>query len=263
MRHELRALRDADEHDALTRPAVQNAYDRSLARRAFALSLLASIIVVLVVVTTDEGAGFARRAALCAMLAPLSGALGAFGASRLARARGELRALEAIGVHPARAPFGATIGGALVGFVGTIVVLAGVADLEPLFPRPVESASWVETEGGGMREVTRGVLVGRGGSLAVEPPSEVASDRAIAEQEDRRRAVSLALLLLSLSAPLAATRADSSARRLASLAAIGLALIAAFQLVAARRAVVWIVCAPPLALLANALAARYRPPPSR
>lgn len=242
---------------------MRNAYDRSLARRAIALSLLASVIVVLVVVTTDEGAGFARRAALCAMLAPLSGALGAFGASRLARARGELRALEAIGVHPARAPLGATFGGALVGVVGTIVVLAGVADLEPLFPRPVESASWTETEGGGMREATRGILVGRGGSLAVEPPVEAASDRSAAELADRRRAVSLALLLLSLAAPLSATRGDSSARRVASLVVIGLALIAAFQLVAARRVAVWIVCAPPLALLANALAARYGPPPSR
>jgi hypothetical protein len=191
---------------------VPSPYDLRLALRALALGTLVALVAVIVVATTDEGAGWARRAALCAALAPVAGGMGALAAARIARSRGEARALEALGAHPLRALAGAVVGGALLGLAGGAVVVSGVADLEPLFPRPAEARVWLEDPEGGMRERSLGIRLALG------------------------RAVVGALLVL--------------------------AAIAAFQLAAAGRASAWIVCLPPLVLLACALASRYRARPS-
>lgn len=238
-----------------------SAYDRVLFRRALGIGALAFSVVLLIVVTTDGGAGFEKRVALCAALCPVSGALGTFGASQVARARGEARALAALGVHPSRALLGAVIGGALLGFVGTSVVVSGVAELAPLFPRPVEASIWEPDSAGAMVERRRGLVLRPGGELEVRevlPARE--RDRSGA---DRRAAVSVALLCLSIAAPLSSIRPSVSFARLSFLVALLLLAIASFQLVAAGLLPAFGVCVSPLLLLANAFAARYGPLPER
>ena len=95
-----------------------NAHDRSLAARAAAIAAIALAVAMLVTVATDEGGPWARRVGMLAALAPAAGALGAALTIRLSAARGELRALAALGVDPARAGMGAAAGGALLGAPG-------------------------------------------------------------------------------------------------------------------------------------------------
>jgi len=238
-----------------------SAYDRNLARRALGIAALVACVVLLVVTATDEGGGFAKRAALCAALAPAAGAIGALAASRIARARGESRALEALGAAPSRVLLGAALGGMIVAAVGPALVFGSVADLEPLFPRPAAPSVWIAEADGGMRDLTRGVRLGPGGALEVAARSPEASETA--PIGERRVAVGAALGILALAAPLVATREGGSSGRAAFAALLVVAMIAAFQLVAAGRATAFVVCVPPLVLLAYTLVSRYRGAPPR
>lgn len=247
--------------------AVLHAYDRSLLLRSFGIAVLASLLVLLVVVTTDEGAVFAKRLALWSALAPLAGALGTLGAASVARARGETRGLEALGVSPSRALLGAMLGGVVVGFVGVAIVFAGASDLEPLFPRPRESTTWVLDPEGGMKEITRGVSLRPQRQLVVVPRASRAlralSETALDVSDERRRALAVALLLLSFAAPLSAISPAVSLGRGVVLVGLVLMMIAVFQFVSAGLVGVWLVCFPPLGLLANGLWPRYGPRLSR
>jgi len=171
-------------------------------------------------------------------------------------AENQARALEALGVHPRRALLGAALGGALLASVGPAIVLAGFADLEPLFPRARDASVWVADAEGGLLEVSRGYRVGKGGALVVVPV--VAAVREDDRRDDRSKAVALALALLSLGAPYWATLEAPRGRKAFVLAILVAGLIASFQLVAARRVAPWIVVLPPFALLAHALLSRYR-----
>ncbi|MDI1449168.1 hypothetical protein [Polyangium sp. 6x1] len=238
-----------------------SAYDRNLARRAFGIAALVGAVVLLVVTATDEGGGFAQRAALCAALAPVAGGLGALAAARIARARGEARALEALGAEPSRVMRGAVLGGAIVAAIGPALVIAAVADLDPLFPRPAAPSVWIVEADGGMRDAIRGTRLGPGGALEVAARApEAPSGTPLGE---RRAAVGIALVILAFAAPLGATREGGSSGRAAFAVLLVVAMIAAFQLAAAGRASAFVVCVPPLVLLAQALVPRYRGAPPR
>lgn len=238
-----------------------SAYDRSLARRALGIAALVGCVVLIVVTATDEGGGFSKRAALCAALAPAAGGIGALAAARIARARGESRALEALGADPFRVMRGAVLGGAIIAAIGPALVLAQVADLEPLFPRPATPSAWIAEPDGGMRDAIRGTRLGPGGTLEVAARSPEAF--AGAPIGERRAAVGIALMILAVAAPLVATREGRSSGRAVFAALLVIAMIAAFQLVAAGRARAFVVCVPPLVLLAHALVSRYRGAPPR
>jgi hypothetical protein len=240
--------------------AVPSPYDLRLALRALALGMLVALVAVIVVATTDEGAGWARRAALCAALAPVAGGVGALAAARIARGRGEARALEALGAHPLRVLAGAVVGGALLGLAGGAIVVSGVADLEPLFPRLVEARVWREDPEGGMREGSLGIRLAPGGELSFV--AECARERGTEGGDDRRAPVGSALWVLAVAGPLWSVQQGSSLGRAVVGALLVLAAISAFQLAAAGRVSAWIVCLPPLVLLACALASRYRGRPS-
>jgi hypothetical protein len=104
------------------------------------------------------------------------------------------------------------------------------------------------------------VRVGPGGTLVVSPNSVKSDDGG--PTDDRRRAVGFCLVLLALAAPLWATCEGAPVFKSVVGVLVGAAMIAAFQLAAARRATPWVVCVPALVLLAHALASRYRAPPS-
>jgi hypothetical protein len=123
-----------------------SAWDRKLAARAAALAVMAALVALLVIVTTDDGAPWARRAAMWGAIAPVAGAVGTLGALRLAEARGEILALLAIGARPSRAQVGAVIGGVALALVGPGVAGSRWADRSALFPRPVEARVWQRDE---------------------------------------------------------------------------------------------------------------------
>jgi hypothetical protein len=228
--------------------------------RALAIAALVAAGVVVVVAATDEGAGWARRAAMCAALAPLAGSAGALGAARIARARGEVRALEALGARPLRVVAGAVLGGALVGAVGPLVVLTGRTELDVLFPRPAEARVWVADEAGAMREASLGVRLGPGGELALLPRAAGLSSLEV--PRGRLRApVACALLVLAFAGPLGSVRTGRGPILAVAFVLLGLAMVALFQLTAAGRADPWLLVLPPCVLVACALASRYRPGP--
>lgn len=266
-----------------TRWSMLSAWDRKLAWRAFAIAGVTALSAVLVIVTTDDGAPWARRIAMWGAIAPVAGALGTLGAARLAEARGELRALFAIGVGPPRALAGAVRGGAALALVGPCLAASPWADLGALFPKPVEARVWQLVEGraeGGeergekaaraaMVEATLGVRVEAGGRVTCE------RGRAGAEAETEKEAGGAGSLaspqgaggagaavgaigLCAIACPVwVAVRATSAIRRgSVALAAIA-GLIAAFQAVALGRGSPLLLFFAPLLLLADAALARY------
>ena len=93
-------------------------FDRLLARRALAFTAIAIAIAIGVTVTTDEPySTFRTRVArLCAFVPALS-AIGAAITLAQSRARGELRALEALGVAPFRMGRGPMVTSWALGFL--------------------------------------------------------------------------------------------------------------------------------------------------
>lgn len=216
-------------------------------------------VALLVVVATDEGAAWSVRVGMLSAIAPVAGGLGAFATVRIAAARGELRALAAIGVDPVRATAGAAAGGVLSGVLGPLVAALGAADLGGLFPRAGDARTWIP-DAGGMLEPTLGVRVAAGGVLSLVTPSRLADTTLPASAAPLAVAVLAALAVI---APLwiIAAEATSPWRRTAVLVAAAVLAIGGFQGVAAGRAPPMILVAAPLLLFLDAALARYRPRP--
>jgi hypothetical protein len=193
---------------------------------------------------------------MLAALLPVAGTLGVLGAMRVAAARGELRALAAIGVEPQRAAAGAVAGGAALGMIGPVVAALGIGDLAALFPRPVAVRTWV-VDGDGLRELALGVRVGAGGVLSLEAPAHDA------ESALPHAAMSFAVAALAVAAVVcpvwvATAEGGSPWRRAAVGAGAILTAVAAFQAVGAGRLPAVGLLAAPLVLLIDAATARYR-----
>jgi hypothetical protein len=229
-----------------------------MARSAAALAVGAALVALLVVVSTDEGASWARRLAMWAALLPAAGAIGAASATALARGRGELRALGALGVEPGRACRGAAVGGGLVAFVGPALAATGRADLAALFPRPDAPRAWSIDGAAAVREATLGLRLAADGALSLEPARAAAPSAA----GPAALAVVLALAVGALAFPLWASRWLDAAR--AALVGAGAVLLSlgAFHAVAAGLAPAAALFAAPALLLVDAVvssAARSSP----
>jgi hypothetical protein len=246
---------------------MTSAWDRRLAARSLAVAGLAALVALLVIATTDDGAPWPRRLSMWAAVAPVLGALGTFAAARLAVARGELTALAALGVDPARAARGAALGGVMAGLVGMGVAASGWADLEALFPRATEAREWSVEGDGVLREATLGIRVEAGGAVTFVGEAAVLRERTgLPEKAEGVTIATLALAAFAcpvwvvegLGGRSPPARGRRSLRR-AIVALIAVAtLIAAFQVVAAGRASPLWLLASPLLLLADAAAMRYR-----
>lgn len=239
---------------------MSSAWDRRLALRAAALAGITALFTLLVIAATDEGAPFARRLGMASALGPIAGAVGALGAIRLAAGRGELRALAAIGVDPARAARGAILGGVLLAAIGPALAASGLADLGGLFPRPATAHVWIAADGG-MAELTQGLRVDRDGSIA----RVAAAPGAAATLPASAAAFTvIALGIAAVGVPLwtaaaGAWGAGSTERARVVVGALGLLLaIVAFQAVAAGRIPPALLIAPPLILFLDGARARYR-----
>lgn len=225
------------------------------------------MVALLVIVTTDDGGPWARRVAMWAAVAPVLGALGTFATVRVAIARGEISALEALGVDPARAARGAAMGGVIAGALGVLVTASGWADLEALFPRPPDARAWTAGDDQALVEVTLGIRVDAGGDVTFVGEAAAQEERT-AVSRSAKNATIATLGLAAFACPLwvveglaasspAARRGKSWRRGIVALIAVA-ALIAAFQVVAAALASPLWLLASPLLLLADAAFMRYR-----
>ena len=155
-------------------PPLVSAWDRCLARRAAMVGAVAVLTALIVVAATDAGGPWSLRLGMTAALAPLCGALGTVATVRVAEARGELRALAAVGAESWRAAWGAVAGGSAVGLAGSAVAASGAANLAALFPQEGTVRRWVvEGDGRAVLETTLGLRVGAGGELSLVAPQAV------------------------------------------------------------------------------------------
>lgn len=246
---------------------MSSPWDRRLAARSLAIAGVAALVALLVIVTTDDGAPWRRRLSMWAAVAPVLGALGTFAAARIAIARGEISALSALGVDPARAARGAAAGGVIAGLAGLFVAASGWADLEALFPRAAEARAWTVEGDQALREATLGIRVEAGGSVTFVGEPEALKKESTGLPEMAEEAAIATLGIAAFACPVwvvegLETRSrpakDRRYRRgIVALIAIAM-LIAAFQVAAAARASpIWLL-ASPILLLADALAMRYR-----
>ena len=216
---------------------------------------MAVLLTLLVVAATDAGGSWPSRLGMTAALAPLCGAVGTLAAVRVAAARGELRALAALGAEPGRVVLGALAGGSALGLLGPLVAASGLADLDGLFPRPPAARLWT-IEGVGLHEVTLGLHVGAHGDLALGAPSVVAS--ALAAGTTGFTLAALAAAAIAAPAWLSVARASPARRAAVGAAAVALA-IAAFQGVAAGRVPPVALVLGPAVLALDGFYARRRP----
>lgn len=119
------------------------AFDRVQLARAVVYSVAALIATMAVVVLTDEPfSTTAWRVARLAAIAPAVAAVGVWSASARAASRGELRALEGLGVHPLRVRLGAILGGWSIGALAVCALLSPWSEVRALFPSITLGASW-------------------------------------------------------------------------------------------------------------------------
>lgn len=154
------------------------AYHRSLSVRCVSAGTLLALLTLGVMAATDEGGSTpAMRAARLCAFTPALAALGASATLELARSRGELRALEALGVSPWRTAFGASLGALLLGVLAVALLCGPWTDVSALFPAVTAQDTWL---GNGLSFVDRahGVAVASNGALSWVgslPSAQVAS----------------------------------------------------------------------------------------
>lgn len=229
-RHHARARRDAE---------VLNHYDLALARRVLAAGLLLGALAFVITAATDEaGSSTEDRLGRVAAFLPILGALAASVVLAQTRSRGEMRALQALGVSPARAVRGAWLGAALVGLVGPALVVLNAASVDSLFPRIDVPSAWTFVDG---------LWVDGRTTLAVNPRGDVELGSATrlpnAAPPSLGPATVLTLALTSVIAPAWALAETSTTRRFVVAVVVGFGAVTLFHLVAAERL-------PPLALVA-------------
>ncbi len=248
-------------------------WDAILLARAAAVAVLALAVVWLITAASDEGSvGWGIRAGRTLPLTPLCAAIGVWGALTPIRARGEARALEALGRSPGQIAAAAVAGGAVVALVAALIMASVPAvDVSGFYPTATHEAAWQWREGG-FEDRAQGLRVGANGAPEIIAPTDRMPSSPVMPRRGRvAAALATALSALALSA--LAARAIVGVRRegrhrsfrtimrqsAGDLAASGLAAaatVALFQAAAAHRAPALASVLPPLILLAHA-ARRY------
>lgn len=134
-------------------------HDSRLFWQTLGLAVVILGLVTGVVVMTDEVYSTAgmRVARLCAF-SPLMAGVASASCLELARRRGELRALEALGASPWGAGWGALCAAWLFGVAMALTLLTPLVDVSSLFPEPPVSSGWL-LQGDAFVEPARGIRV--------------------------------------------------------------------------------------------------------
>jgi hypothetical protein len=255
-------------------------WDAVVFARAAVVAGLALALAWLITAATDEGGvPWGARAGRTLPLTPVCAAIGAWGALAPVRARGEVRALEALGRSRVQIAVAAIAGGAAVALAAAVVVGAiRVVDVAGFYPSALHASAWHWQDGAFVNRAL-GLTVDAGGTPArFAPPADAHplagiphGGRAAAAIATALAGVALPMLLAQLllarhAGPAAGERlgdgrAVSSARWPAVAAAAAIALsVMLFQAAAVRLVPALTATLPPAALLAFAVG-RYRASP--
>jgi len=208
------------------------------------------VLAIVVYATDEQSQALASRLGRLASIVAIAGGLGAFLAAEQARARGELRALAALGIAPLRASLGAAVGGAIVGLLGPILVLSGWADTGPMFPRLEAGGGTFQAVGpSAVLEISRGVLVEASGALAAAQQAGAGAPSVVVVP---RVATALALLVMGVAVAWWAVLPKRPLRRIVVVVVAALCSVVLFHLVAAGRAPAFVLSLGPLVLVADA-----------
>jgi len=254
-------------------PAQATRWDALLWARAAAVTAVALLVAWLVAAATDEGGvGWGARTGRTLPLTPVCAALGVWVALAPVRARGEARALQALGRSPGQVSAAAIAGAATIALVAAVATgaLRGV-DVAGFYPTATHARTW-EWRDQAFVDRARGLRVTADGvpERVPQPPGPQPQGPI---PPHGRVAAALAMAAAGLALPLLVAHAAIGRRtdspgdlrrrryeRLAIAAASACAVAASvlcFQAAAARLLPAMTGVLPPLALLALGLK-RYR-----
>jgi hypothetical protein len=214
-----------------------------------------------VTAASDEGGlAWGARAGRTLPLAPVCAAVGAWLALAPARARGDERALAALGRSPWEREAAAIFGGAIVALAAALAIgCFARIDVAGFYPRPEQSLHWTY-DGAGFTSDDGVWRVGANGAPSFVRASSAEAAGAGGIPPRGRASAALSTAALGLALPMLVARARSrraATLALAAIAAGSLATVLAFQAAAAAVASPLVAPVPPLLLLAWA-ASRYR-----
>jgi hypothetical protein len=149
------------------------AWDLREAGRALGFAALALVLAWLITAATDEGGvAWTERAARTLPLAPVCAALGTWLGQARGWARGEARALAALGRAPFATSASAVLGGAAVAwFAAAAMALSGHVDVSGFYPVARAPDAYVSQVGGGFTDTASGYRIEADGAI-VPPPSD-------------------------------------------------------------------------------------------
>jgi hypothetical protein len=250
-------------------------WDALLWARAAAVSAIVMSVAWLVAAATDEGGvGWGARAGRTLPLTPVCAALGVWAALAPVRARGEARALQALGRSPAQVSAAAVVGAATIAVVAALAIGAlHRVDVAGFYPTATHARTW-EWRAPAFVDRTRGLRVAADGAPERLPQAASATTPGSIPPHGRL-AAALAMALAGLALPMLVAHAavgsgpasdrDRQRRydRATIVAVSGAAVVTSvlcFQAAAARLLPAMTGVLPPLALLAFAWR-RYRASP--
>jgi hypothetical protein len=236
-----------------------------------AVATFALLLVAVVTAASDEGGlTWGERAGRTLPIAPVCAAIGAWVALLPGRARGDDRALAALGRSTWERHAAAIVGGGIVP-LGAAVLVGAVhrVDIRGFYPRAEESLTWNHDASGFVSGDGRWRVAPGGAPTRVEPPATAQANEAApaelasAVPDGGRLSAALATAFAGLALPMLVARSSSRRRAASAIASMGVAAIAtvlAFQAAAASRVPAAVALLPPLFLLVWA-ASRYRSSP--
>ncbi len=195
------------------------------------VAALTVAVGVLVVLTDEPGSTARMRVARVCALSPLVVAVAIWSVLAQANARGELRALAALGVRPGMARLGALVASwaVLLLVLGTLLSLPEGA-LLALFPRAASSIQWSLDAGGGWHASSHAITAFADGSIRL---GALATDHK-AGAPDFRAAVAAAFGPVAIAIPFWAAQPMPTWTRTLSGAVAVMLMLCCLHAVAAR-----------------------------
>jgi hypothetical protein len=233
-----------------------HAFDRQLALRCFALGLVLVLLCTGVIVATDEaGSTLGLRAARLSAMLPGLVVVAQQIALGQSEAKGETRALVALGVSPWRAARGAVFAGWVFGGAALGLLASPLADVRSLFPAVAAPAAWAARDGA-LFDARNGAAVSADGTIQLErdfePPATIGAP-------SRRAALACIAPLAAVVPAWGVIRLGLGARLAGAAVAAGLAITLLHAVAGGRLGPLWLsLASAPLVLQAAFALSRRR-----
>jgi hypothetical protein len=225
-------------------------YDRVMAFRAAVATALLALLAFAIIGATDEASSWGIRTARLGAIVPIVAGIGAALTLGDASARGEMRALAALGASHLRCRRGALAGAAFIGLLGVMLLGSPAADLRGLYPR-LESVGHLRVVGSAFVDDVRAVRIDEQGEIARLPgfaaePASVDGERTASGS--RRIWTLLAFLVAAAAAPAWAAAPIRGGYRAGVAVGVALAEVTLFHWVALDRGSPAVLLGPPVLL---------------